>query len=88
LRNLSGCDIPNIDETFRVSFNLFLFWLFELVRFKRVIKLTALSVRAVQIRVKVLALLRSVVRWDVRLLQQLVGAVRKSALHSELTLPI
>lgn len=52
------------------------------------VKLTALSVRAVQIRIKVLALLRSVVRWDVRLLQQLVGAVRKSALHSELTLPI
>lgn len=85
---LLSTDVPDFHKTFREQLPLLSFWLFQLDWLYRVIKLAALPVGAVQIRVEVLALLGPIVGRDVRLLQQLVTAVCERALSAEFTLPI
>lgn len=88
LKLLVDTNVPNSRKTFSVHLSSLSFWLFRRERFYWMIKLTALSVRAIEIRIEVLTLLCTIIWRDVRLLEQLMAAVSEGALHAEFTLPI
>ena len=86
--NLTQDYVPDFHKTFRIGLSILPLGLLQLSRLDWVIKLASLAVRAVQVGVEVLALLRPVVGRDVRLLQQLVAAVSESTFHAKFTFTV
>ena len=86
---MRGTHFLNFEQAFDIRFCPFLFRLFlKLTWFDVVIKLATLPVGTVQVGVKILALLGTIIRRDVRFIQKFVTTVRKRTFIAELAFPI